>query len=60
MQAWALLDEKGAIVHWRCMTDDEEGLEIHRTRDLARRSRMTNERVVKVEIAVIRPESSSQ
>src|SRR6266700_8118772 len=33
LQAWALVDEHGQIVNWRCMSDDEEGLEIHRSEE---------------------------
>jgi hypothetical protein len=50
MKAWALVDERGKIVNWRCMTDNEEGIEIHRTRQLAQFARMSGERVVRVEI----------
>ena len=50
MIAWALIDKEGNIVKWNCISDGEEGLEIHRTRQLARAACMNGERVVKVMI----------
>lgn len=50
MKVWAVVDEHGKIVNWSCMSDNEEGLEIHRTKRLAKFARMAGERVVRVEI----------
>jgi hypothetical protein len=51
LKAWAILDANGDLVNWKCLSDGEEGLEVHRTRRLARGGCFKTERVVPVTIA---------
>lgn len=57
MIAWALFNPDGSLVKWISYSDGDEGLEIHRTRQLAREAKMRGERVVKVEIRLAEPRS---
>jgi hypothetical protein len=50
MIAWAVVTRRGKVVNWKCLSDGDEGLEIHRTRRLAQCSTMAGERIVKVKI----------
>ena len=49
LKAWAVIyREGGKIVNWRSEPDGEEGLEIHRTRRLAKGAAFKGEKVVPV------------
>lgn len=54
MKAWGIIGSDGKIVNWKSLAPDgEEGLEIHRTRRLARGGRFKGERVVRVEVKIL-------
>jgi len=54
MKAWAVIGEDGKVVNWKSLAPDgEEGLEIHRTRRLARGGAFKGERAVRVEIKIL-------
>lgn len=48
MIAWGVFDADGKLVKWRCLSDGEEGLEIHRTRKLAKSACFVDEHVKKL------------
>lgn len=37
-QVWIVISKRRELINWHCMTDGEEGLEVHRTKRLATRS----------------------
>lgn len=52
--AWAVCDKNGALVRWTCISDGSEGLEIHRTRKLAKGACFADEHVEKISIARVK------
>lgn len=52
MIAWGVFDKDGQLVKWNCLSDGEEGLEIHRTRRLAKGACFADEHVEKLLIQV--------
>lgn len=47
LRVWILVNADKSLVSWKCKTDDEEGLEIHRTRKLAQGAKMAGEKIRK-------------
>ena len=47
---WVLVDKRGELVKWNSLAGGDEGLEIFRTRNLAKGARMKGERVKRAQL----------
>lgn len=47
---WVVINKEGNLVGWKSESDGEEGLEVHRTEELAKGSAFHNEKVLPARI----------
>lgn len=52
MIAWGVFNRQDELAQWKCLSTGEEGLEIHRTRKLAKSACFVDEHVKKLLIRV--------